>query len=62
VVSAAAVSVAVADSAVVDLVAGLAAQAVAAEVSAAAAPVEVGRAKDEFVSIRSTQKLRWLTQ
>jgi hypothetical protein len=62
VVSAAAVSVAVADSAVVDLVAGLAAQAVAAEVSAAAALVEVGSPKDLFVSIRSTQKLRWLTQ
>jgi hypothetical protein len=53
--------VAAADSAVVvDLAVALAARAVAAEVSVAAAPVAVGRAKDGFVSIRSTQKLRWL--
>jgi len=60
-VGAAVVSVAAADLAVVaDSAEALAAPAVAVEVSAVAALVEVGRLKDLFVSIRSTQKLRWL--
>jgi hypothetical protein len=35
---------------------------VVVEVSVAAVRAAVGRTKDLFVSIRSTQKLRWLRQ
>jgi hypothetical protein len=55
-------AVVVADSAAVDLEEDLAAPAVVAEVSVVEARAAVGRPKDLFVSIRSTQKLRWLRQ
>jgi hypothetical protein len=45
-----------------DSAVALAVPAVVAAASEAVAPAEVGRPKDLSVSIRSTQKLRWLRQ